>query len=516
MRFIHLLTYILFFAAETAVGQYFQFSQYNYATQRINPGMVAPSNYASASLLYRNQSAGGGFDLNSSFITGAFPIINGRTGQRWAGIGMSLMDDRSGGIFSTQEASLSYAFNVYLSKFQTLSLGFKGLYLQRKVNLDGLVTGSQYVPDRGFDQSIYSGENISVLRSDFLTFSSGLYWQQTDRDGNRLAYWGISLFDFNKPEDSFSGVESQLNSTLIFNGGIRLYENKQIAFMPEVLFTRSASNNVFNIGAVTSYFLRDLPSQFAARVDLLTKYVTGRSGIIGLQFHRENFSVGFSYDFPVMKKNAGNFNAFEIGVELRKLVDPKVKKRSIAKRKSKANQKQNTTANSRKKPDVVTSAKKNVVTKADTIPQPKPKERLASTLKHKQDSALASVEAGKIKHEPLVLEKITLHFNFEFNSSDLDEKSMQYLDDLVEALNENEHLKIHLTGHTDNVGSAKFNQRLSLYRADVIKQYLTGKGVSDDRIKTDGKGLTKPLNDNRTEEDRAKNRRVELEILYQD
>lgn len=516
MRIVCIASCFLFFAVKTAQAQYFQFSQFNYATQRINPGMVASSDYASASLLYRNQSAGGGFDLNTSFISGSYPIISRRNGQRWSGVGMSVMDDRSGGIFSTQEASLSYAFNVQLARDQTLSLGFKGLYLQRKINLDGLVTGSQYIPDRGFDPSIYNGENISVLRSDFFTFSSGLYWQQNDRDGNRLAYWGVSLFDFNKPEDSFSGVESQLNSTLIFNGGVRIYENKQIAIMPEVLYTRNTSNNAFNVGAITSYFVRGLPNQFAPRVDIITKYAVGRSGIIGLQLHRENFSVGFSYDFPIIKTNAGNFNAFEIGVELRKLVDPKLKKRTVAKRKTPPSKKQNTATIAKKKPEVTASTKKVVPVKQDTATIPKPKETLATTLRHKQDSALASAEAGKIKHEPLLLEKIILHFNFEFNSSDLDEKSMEYLDDLVAALNENAHLKIQLTGHTDNIGSAKFNEKLSLYRADVIKNYLTEKGISPERVNTTGKGLTEPLNDNRTEEGRAKNRRVELMILYQD
>jgi outer membrane protein OmpA-like peptidoglycan-associated protein len=71
-------------------------------------------------------------------------------------------------------------------------------------------------------------------------------------------------------------------------------------------------------------------------------------------------------------------------------------------------------------------------------------------------------------------------------------------------------------GHTDNVGSEKFNERLSLYRANAIKQYLMSKGIESDRIKTDGKGMREPLNGNRTAEEMALNRRVELMILYND
>jgi outer membrane protein OmpA-like peptidoglycan-associated protein len=244
---------------------------------------------------------------------------------------------------------------------------------------------------------------------------------------------------------------------------------------------------------------------------MITKYVVGRSGIIGFQLHRENFSIGFSYDFPVVKANVGNLNAFEIGIELRKLVDVRLRKKAVAKKKS-------TTAPSAvaKKTIPPKPVQKNVSTASDTSVHPKPVANLKTTLQHKQDSALASAEAGNLQHQPLIIEKITLHFNFEFNSSELDDASLEYLDDLSTVLNENEHLKINLTGHTDNVGSAKFNQRLSIYRASTIKDYLTGKGISPDRIQTEGKGLTEPLNQNKTEEERARNRRVSLVILYED
>src|SRR5690606_22759562 len=163
------------------------------------------------------------------------------------------------------------------------------------------------------------------LKSDFFTFSTGLHWQETDRDGNRLASFGVSIVDFNKPQDCFSGMENQLNSTFIVDGGVRLYENKSLAVTPELLYTRSASLGVLNVGFVTSYFLRSLPNQPASRLDIITKYVSGRSGVVGLQLHGESLSIGASYDFPVVKTNVANLNAFEVGIELRKMVNPKVK-----------------------------------------------------------------------------------------------------------------------------------------------------------------------------------------------
>lgn len=514
LRFI--ITFTLTLVYCTGFAQYFQYSQYNFALQRINPATVAASDYASASVLYRNQATAGNANLKSSLVSAMYPIMSRRSGMRWSGVGISLMDDHAGGIFTTQEASLSYAINVFLNKFQIMSLGFKTLYQQRKVDLNGLYTGSQYVPDRGFDNSIFSGENLQFLKTDFVTFSAGLYGQQNDRSGNKLAYWGISIFDFNKPQDSFSGVNSQLNSTVVATAGITVYQQNELSVTPEILYTRSSSNNVLNVGAITSYTLKPLPNQIAGRVDLITKYVAGRSGIVGVQFHKQNMSVGFSYDFPLFNKNPGNVGAFEVGLELKRPVDPRLRKNALARRNTPV--KKSTPQAPPGKPVVKKNGNsQSTTTQKDTtsiIKTKQPEKTLKETIQAKQDSVIATADAGQIKHQPLAIEKVTLHFNFEFNSSELDEESKKYLDELSTVLTDNEHLKIKLTGHTDNVGSAKFNQRLSVYRAAMIREYLIGKGIHESRIEAEGKGLTEPLNENRTEEERAKNRRVELVILY--
>ena len=121
-----------------------------------------------------------------------------------------------------------------------------------------------------------------------------------------------------------------------------------------------------------------------------------------------------------------------------------------------------------------------------------------------------------IKHESLILETATVHFNFEFNSVEPDEGSLEYLDNLAEALRDNPKLKIAIVGHTDSVGSDKFNLKLSQYRANAIHDFLMDNGVETEWIMSDGRGMREPLNNNRTEADRALNRRVVLTILYAD
>lgn len=509
------------FAAKT---QYFQYTQYNFTDQRINPAMVASSDYASAGIIFRNQSTGASdIRLKSSMVSLAYPFLSRQRGKRWSGIGLSLMDDRSGGIFTVQEASLSYGINVFLNRFQSLSLGFKGLFQQRRVNLHGLFTGSQYIDGRGFDASLFNGENFGLLRSDFLTFSSGLYWQQNDRQGSTVAYWGISIFDFNKADDSFSGIGNTLRSTWVASGGLTVVHRKNVSLRPEFLMTYSPSGILVNVGAVTSYVLKPYPNQIAGRVDMITKYIPGRSGIFGLQFHRDQFSIGFSYDFPIIQKNPGNVGAFELALQMRRLVEPTRRKRVVRKDNSarslqavKKDEDERKKAVDQKMTVNKDSAEKNLVVRNDSVRMDKTAKDLGSVLREKRDSVLAHAKAGRISHAPFLIEKLTLHFNFAFNSTALDAASMKYLNDLSEALKADKQMKVLLTGHTDNVGSATFNMRLSLFRANMVREYLLSRGVPPSRIETNGKGLTEPLNENKTEADRAVNRRVELQILYQE
>lgn len=500
-------------------AQYFQFSQYNFTKQRINPALVANSNYASVSVDFRHQPTAAGFNLNSNFLDVSYPIL-ARNGKRWSGVGLSFMDDRTGqqALFQTQETALSYAINATISKWQTLSLGAKVLYQSKRLNLDGLFTGAQFIPDRGFDESIFNGEDNATLRTSYVSLNLGLDWQQVDRRGNMQSYFGLSFFDFNKPSDSFLEETNTLSSTAVGTFGFRAYKKGQLSVMPELLVTLNSNTVLFNTGAITRYELTTKSKGFNDHVNFITKIIPGRSVIAGVQFQRETFSLGLSYDFPAGRGSTANTGAVEIGVELRRLVLSKDKRKSankkpVAKAAPKTNatklvkapvvKKDSITQKPANKPTIVESGQSQV-------------ETMSARLKHKQDSLAALAQAGSLKHEPYVIEKTTLHFNFEFNSADLDDESSQYLKDLSKALLDNPQLKIKLVGHTDNIGSDKFNLKLSIYRAEVIKNFIVEQGVATDRIVADGKGMREPLNTNKNEAERALNRRVELTIMYEE
>jgi OOP family OmpA-OmpF porin len=102
---------------------------------------------------------------------------------------------------------------------------------------------------------------------------------------------------------------------------------------------------------------------------------------------------------------------------------------------------------------------------------------------------------------------------FETNKDVIVESSFPSLEALAKIMRNNPRYKLYLEGHTDNVGDDDKNLDLSKRRSASVKKFLVSKGVSDAHITTDGFGETRPVAGNDTEEDRHKNRRVEMTII---
>ena len=103
--------------------------------------------------------------------------------------------------------------------------------------------------------------------------------------------------------------------------------------------------------------------------------------------------------------------------------------------------------------------------------------------------------------------------HFDFDKSALKPEGKAKLDDLVGKLKAVNLEVIIAIGHTDSIGSNAYNQKLSVRRANSVKAYLVSKGIEANRIYTEGKSETQPVADNKTKEGRAKNRRVEVEVV---
>ena len=121
-----------------------------------------------------------------------------------------------------------------------------------------------------------------------------------------------------------------------------------------------------------------------------------------------------------------------------------------------------------------------------------------------------SVVAEKLADDIKSKGYATLYINFDNNKSDLKDDGVAAVKEIVKLLNNDKSLKLSVDGHTDNIGSATANKKLSLDRARSVMKAIVDQGINAARLTASGYGSEVPIADNRTDEGRGKNRRVEL------
>ena len=154
----------------------------------------------------------------------------------------------------------------------------------------------------------------------------------------------------------------------------------------------------------------------------------------------------------------------------------------------------------------------DLVPKPAAAPAPKPAAPARAPAPAKPAPAPAKPAAAAPRP---TTQKVTLAADalFDFDKSVIKADAKTKLDDLVGKLKAINLEVIIAIGHTDSVGSDAYNQKLSLRRAEAVKAYMVSKGIEPNRIYTEGKGEKQPIADNKTKEGRAKNRRVEIEVV---
>ena len=135
----------------------------------------------------------------------------------------------------------------------------------------------------------------------------------------------------------------------------------------------------------------------------------------------------------------------------------------------------------------------------------------------RQEAALRQRMAGTGVDVVRKGDNITLNMpgniTFAFDSANLAPQFYPVLDNVASTLVQYNQTMIEVAGHTDSVGSDQYNQRLSEQRAQAVANYLSGKGVLQQRMLVVGAGESRPIASNDTETGRAQNRRVEITIV---
>lgn len=125
------------------------------------------------------------------------------------------------------------------------------------------------------------------------------------------------------------------------------------------------------------------------------------------------------------------------------------------------------------------------------------------------DSRLRRLRANRYKRD--LVETVVITFGFD--KWELDDAAQTALVDAVKELMENPTLMVDLEGHTDSVGSARYNLELSQRRTEAVRRFLVEKGVDLPRIQSIGAGEVHPVADNTARDGRAQNRRVVIKLF---
>ncbi len=504
-----------------AIAQQSFFSQHSYAVPETAPAMIAIDTYASATLLYKNQKLVGPDRLISTLLFAKYPIINHRNNRLSLGVNFIENKIKGPGKLTEQlfSSTLAYSFNYDKHKGISFAMDF-GLVF-KKINLNDIQTGEMWTIEDGFDPGLSSGEYLEAENLFYPKLNASIFWFVNDRNEDTKSYLGFSVFQLNKTKDSFYNPEKLIkNKQFTSLGGFRIYDNNQVAITPKFIITSTIARSYVKLGMDFNYSLSQYKNNVSRKgnsINVEVNYQLNKGAQFGFQYLQPRYIVGMAYHIDVSKKPESSVfsNAVEVLLVVRnpvKLSPQKSRyqrnnKRRIKKKKN--GKKQKTT-----KKTVITPLDKKEETDILHIPIT----NLVDTTR-KDDTSPTIVDDSLEDNTSLVSWESSLELEnenrlqFEYNSIQINETSLQKLKTLAMLLKNYENTKIILIGHTDNIGSFKSNNAFSIKRANAAAKVLIELGIPPSKIIVQGRGELEPIDTNDTERGRSNNRRIGFYII---
>lgn len=287
-------------------GQDPQFSQYYSAGAYLNPAMVGLESKTSISLNHREQKLGVDHPFILSQVSFVQPInFADEKSKQTGGVGLSVYNDISGvsGYLRKTGMMISAAYNARINVQSTLTFGIQGNHTQKVVDFNKLEWGSQYNPERGYDQSMQSSYSGVVDKTGFTSFNAGAIFEfqpVTDpKKGPTSWYVGLTGSNLNVPDESLVSDIGNLKvpALLKFHAGLSKVVKQKINIQPSVLVMKQRTAYQINVGSYLSWKLNNYAQvNKDIELDAGLWYRLNDSFILGAGGSYQGFTLALSYD----------------------------------------------------------------------------------------------------------------------------------------------------------------------------------------------------------------------------
>ncbi len=512
--------YILFFVLAFGLGkaamaqQIPLLSTYYFNRFLLNPGMAGFNDQFQVFGFYRAQWTG---------MPGA-PVTRGGTfdGSFWggrSGVGMHVINDNTD-IFKRISAQLTYAQKIRFAKDHMISLGVQAGIMDTRIDYQKAT-----VTDN-LDPTLYQqSQNRTVFDMNIgLTYS----WKKKLIIGFAMPQVLNSTAKFTSQyKESKFQLKRHISASVSYEFNIA---KEKFNITPMVVVRKGTISPV----QVDATLMLDYKHMVYVGAAYRTDY--GATVMAGVKLFK-HLTLAYGYDINTNAKTKtavggshevivgfsfGNGKSDLLAKKNAKRIDSLMQaNKEIQKRLDTTNQKVDSLGNVIAKLEVqIDSLNGNSRTNTENAALEAKVKDLTERLDGMEDMVEQYNKKGRKQFAgSSTLEKGTLYnlsrIFFKTNSSILEESSSPELDRLAVLLKEKPSMVIAINGHTDFVDSDAYNLWLSDRRAKSIVDYLVNKGIDATRLKPTGFGKRLPIGDNTTDEGRAKNRRVEIEILYE-
>lgn len=325
---LHATVIIMFACTLSHFSQDIHFSQFYMCPQFINPASAGAFKDINANTNYREQWRSVANPYKTFTLAYDMKVFKDKFANSFFGAGLSFFNDRQGnGNLTNNQASLSIASHLKISKHQTLSVGIQGGFGQRSFNLSALTWDSQF-DGLYYDASLPTNEQFASTSFLYADVNAGVLFQYKKNEmyisGNDdiQANIGFSVSHVNRPRFTFySASNDLLYMKYVAHGNILVgIKNTPISFIPGFIFYRQGPAQEISLGTMIRYSLSENSKYTnyikAGSISCGTYYRFKDALVIVSLLEFANYSIGMSYDINTSDLTKASYGrgGFEIAL----------------------------------------------------------------------------------------------------------------------------------------------------------------------------------------------------------